>query len=285
MKTKISLFGLLFAIALTGLSQNYNPFDNSGVKSFVQAMVKLNDNLEENPQYLTESIYFFKNYLPLENRMLFLKAIFSHPLTDRLIRNKSDLMFLKNQVERYSFDPFKIVFTKDISDFKPHYLCRLAYKQGFSVLRLLYEDNFTSEEVNCGYINGWRETKDHNLIMEVSNSNAYKGKKFYLIDLSVPSAITFVQKKDTADPDIKYLELLKVQDNDYKYGFLKDDEVTMLTSRFNPTGNVCTFSKYLELRNTGLYVISTDSGLSIYNSKTNHLIKFIRNFYSGNDVE
>lgn len=254
-------------------------------RTFVDVMVKLNDDWECQPEILMESLNYFYSSISLSdskaNDLLFIKAILENPVAMKTLNKREGRATLGKFYQAVPSNPIelnsKLVFNRDICDFKPHYICRLAYEKGFSLLRLFYEDDFRSSQVNSGRIDTWFETKEHKIALRVSNSYAYKDYKFYEIDMSdktdisfkgVPSGTAAFVKKDNAE----YYQL-----NDGKV-------VSQLVAKFK-NQRISVYSKAISFKQFNLTLIATDAGLFIYDSKTGQFLKFIKNFYTGNDVE
>lgn len=280
-----TILPILLISGFSAFSQNYYPYDYSKVNKFVDAMVLLNEDLESHPSYLLESIRYFGKYQPRENGILFLKALFAHPITLQIIKDKPDMISLKREVERYPFNPERIQFTSEICDFKPFYLSRLAYERGFHILRWLYEETYTSPQIDCGLVQIWKETADHNLVFEVRNSLAYKGPKYYVINLSDPVNISFSRKADMTDPDIKYFNLAENRENQYSGHYMDEKEIEKFMSGYDVPRSHNVMPLKMNIKKYNFTILLTDAGLSIYDNKTKSLLKFFKNFYSLNGVE
>jgi hypothetical protein len=261
------------------------PASAQQTRNFVDAMVNLNDDWETKPEILMESLNYFYRSSRLSNSkandLLFIKAILENPVAMNTLNKRVGRAALGKFYQAVPVNPMelnpKLDFNPDICDFKPHYICRLAYKKGFSILRLFYENDFRSLQVSCGRVDAWYETKEHKIALRISNSYAYKDFKFFEIDISDKTGICF--KSVPSEP------VASVQKNKVENYKLSDGKVlSNLASSFkNP--RICELSKAANFKEHNLTFIATDAGLHIYDSKTTQLLKFIKNFYTSNDVE
>jgi hypothetical protein len=254
-------------------------------RNFVDAMVNLNDDWETKPEILMESLNYFYRSSRLSNSkandLLFIKAILENTVAMNTLNKRVGRAALEKFYQAVPVNPMKLNptldFNPDICDFKPHYICRLAYKKGFSLLRLFYEDDCRSSEVNSGRVDTWFETKDHKIALSVSNSYAYKDYKFFELDISDKTNISF--KGFPSRPAVS------VQKSNVETYNLADKKVlSQLVDKFK-NQRISVFSKAVRFKQQNLTLIATDAGLFIYDSKTAQLLKFIKNFYTSNDVE
>jgi hypothetical protein len=254
-------------------------------RNFVDAMVNLNDDWETKPEILMESLNYFYRSSRLSNSkandLLFIKAILENPLAMNTLTKRGGRAALGKFYQVVPVNPMELNptldFNPDICDFKPHYICRLAYKKGFSLLRLFYEDDFRSVEVQSGRVDTWYETKDHTIALRISNSYAYKDFKFFELDISDKTSIHL--RNVPSEP------VVSIQKNNVTYFKLDNQKVvSQLVDKFK-NRRISVFSKAVSFKNYNLTLIATDAGLHIYDSKTAQLLKFIKNFYTSNDVE
>jgi hypothetical protein len=254
-------------------------------RNFVDAMVNLNDDWETKPEILMGCLeYFYRSSRFSDNKandILFIKAILENPVARNTLDKRAGKAALAKFYQIVPANPAELnsglVLNPDICDFKPHYLCRLAYKKGFSLLRLFYEDDFRLADVNSGRVDTWFETKDHKIALGVSNGFAYKDFKFFEIDISDKTNISFkgVPSRPAASVQKSNLENLNLTDKKV---------VSQLVAKFK-NQRISEFSKAVRFKPQNLTLIATDAGLFIYDSKTGQFLKFIKNFYTGNDVE
>jgi hypothetical protein len=254
-------------------------------RNFVDAMVNLNDDWETKPEILMGCLeYFYRSSRFSNNKandILFIKAILENPVARNTLDKRAGKAVLAKFYQAVSVNPGELnaglVFNPDICDFKPHYLCRLAYKKGFSLLRLFYEDDCRSSEVNSGRVDTWFETKYHKIALRVSNSFAYKDFKYFEIDISDKTNISF--------RGVPTSPVACVQKNNAENYKLEDKKVvSQLVAKFK-NQRISLFSKAIRFKQQNLTLIATDAGLFIYDSKTGQFLKFFKNFYTGNDVE
>jgi hypothetical protein len=254
-------------------------------RNFVDAMVNLNDDWETKPEILMESLNYFYRSSRLSNSkandLLFIKAILENPVAMNALNKRVGNMALAKFYQAVQVKPeelnSRLDFNHDICDFKPHYICRLAFEKGFSLLRLFYEDDFRSVEVQSGRVDTWYETKDHKIALRISNSYAYKDFKFFELDISDKTSIHF--------SNVPSEPVASVQKNNVT-NFRLDNQkvVSQLADKFK-NQRISVFSKAIRFKQQNLTLIATDAGLCIYDTKTAQLLKFIKNFYTGNDVE
>jgi hypothetical protein len=272
-------------IGLISLFLSVIPADAQQIRTFADVMVKLNEDWEYQPEFLIESLNYFYRSSNLSdhkaNDLLFIKAILENPVALKTLNKRVGKATLEKFYQAVPSNPIELNsqlnFNHDICDFKPHYICRLAYEKGFSLLRFFYEDDFRSSQVNSGRIDTWVETNDHKIALRVTNSYAYKDYKFYEIDASDKKDISFkVVTPGTTAFDKKV---------NAEYHKLNDGKaVSQLVTKFkNQRISAC--SKAVSFKNLNLTLIATDAGLFIYDSKTAQLLKFFKNFYTGNEVE
>jgi hypothetical protein len=255
-------------------------------ENFVQAMVMLNDNWEEKPEYLMESLNYFYNSNRFSgskpNNLLFIKAILENPVANNTLVKRYGMRALEKYYQVTSFNPYTVSreldFNHDICDFKPHYICRLAYEKGFSLLRLFYEDDYKQKNVIAGRVEARYETKDHKVILGIKNSYAFKGSKFFEIDISDKTNI-FCMEMSAEPSSSKTSEQLS-----WFYNFSNQKLITKMTSKFS-NQRISYFSKAFSTKNPDLTFIATDAGLSVYDTKSAQLLKFFKNFYTSNDIE
>jgi len=261
------------------------PASTQQTRNFVDAMVNLNDDWETKPEILMESLNYFYRSSRLSNSkandLLFIKAILENPVATNTLSKRVGRATLGKFYQAVPANPMELNptldFNHDICDFKPHYICRLAYKKGFSILRLFYEDDFRSLQVNCGRVDTWYETKEHKIALRISNSYAYKDFKFFEMDITDKTGISF--------KSIPSAPVASVQKNNVtNFKLDNQKEVSQLVDKFK-NQRISVFSKAIRFKQQNLTLIATDAGLFIYDTKTAQLLKFIKNFYTGNDVE
>ncbi len=271
----------------------------SEVHNLTEAILSMYCDFDKYHAKISDVISYFEKNHQIPNRNIFLKGICDYlesKITLDSIDYEKDKSFieqynnLKRKINDKSFYDFEIdtttiKFTREICDFKPHYLSELAYKKGYQHLRLFFEDDYNSENFDCGYICFIGETNKHNLLLRVSNNQAYANDKFYEIDLSNLSDIVFKHINNKSDTEILNMLLNKRKYNNNAYQPLNEKIIEKLTSKFEFSHNLTSFSRYLEIKKFNLTIVANDAGLSIYNNKNKKLIKFFKNFYSGNDVE
>jgi hypothetical protein len=261
------------------------PVQAQQTRNFVDAMVNLNDDWETNPEILMGCLdYFYRSSRVSGNKandLLFIRAILENPTARNTLDKRAGKAALAKFYQAVPLHDDELnsglVFNPDICDFKPHYLCRLAYQKGFSLLRLFYEDDFRSAEVMSGRVDTWYETKGHKIAVLVRNSFAYKDFKFFEIDISDKTNISFKGVPSRPAATIQKSNAVNHKTED-------KEVVSQLSGKFkNP--RISEFSKAISFKQQNLTLIVTDAGLFIYDSKTGQFMKFIKNFYTGNDVE
>jgi hypothetical protein len=272
-------------IVLVSLFPLIIPVRAQEARNFVDVMVKLNDDWEFQPEILMESLNYFYRSSRMSNSkandLLFIKAILENPVALNTLNKRVGRSALSKFYQVVPLNPdelnAKLEFNHDICNFKPHYICRLAYEKGFSLLRLLYEDDFRSLQVSSGRVDSWYETKEHKIALRISNSYAYKNYKFFEIDISDKTRISF--KGVPSEP------VASIPRNSGGNFNLSDEKVlSQLKTKYkNP--RISVFSKAFSIKQYNLTLIATDAGLFIYDSVTGQFLKFFKNFFTGNDVE
>jgi hypothetical protein len=126
-------------------------------------------------------------------------------------------------------------------------------------------------------VKAWYETKTGRISLVISNSYAYKGSRLYELDVSDPSKISF--SETTSSQPISITKSQRTE-----FGLTDENVLERMKSSFK-NQRISYFSKTETFQKYNLTFIATDAGLHIYNSKTGVLLTFIKNFYTGNDVE